>query len=73
MSGLSENGHRLGDLACVAPSLDHLVGAREQCVYRKSDSAVLMMKAAEDRPGCDDTEMLNRPMEWVSLPKSLSI
>jgi hypothetical protein len=27
------------------------------------------MKAAKDRPGCDDTEVLNRPMEWSILVK----
>jgi hypothetical protein len=37
------------------------------CAYRKSDSAILVMKAAEDRLGCDDTEALNRPMEWSIL------
>ena len=25
------------------------------------------MKAAKDRPGCDDAEALNRPMEWGIL------
>src|SRR5215469_2586228 len=33
------------------------------CVYRKSDSAILVMKAAKDGLGCDDAEALNRPME----------
>src|SRR5262245_40417078 len=33
------------------------------CVYRKSDSAILVMKAAKDRLGCYDAEALNRPME----------
>src|SRR5215467_197724 len=37
------------------------------CVYRKSDSAILVMKAAKDRLGCDDAEALNRPMEWGIL------
>jgi hypothetical protein len=32
-------------------------------VYRKSDSTILVMKAAEDRLGCDDAEALNRAME----------
>src|SRR5205807_10481577 len=33
------------------------------CVCRKSDSAILVMKASKDRLGCDDAEALNRPME----------
>ena len=37
------------------------------CVYRKSDPAILVMKAAEDRLGCDDAEALNRPVEWGIL------
>jgi hypothetical protein len=28
-------------------------------VYRKSDSAILVMKTAEDRSRCDDAEALN--------------
>jgi hypothetical protein len=30
-------------------------------VYRKSDSAILVVKSAKDRLGCDDAEALNRP------------
>jgi hypothetical protein len=36
---------------------------QETCVCRKSDSAILVMKASKDRLGCDDAEALNRPME----------
>ncbi len=36
---------------------------KEGCVYRKSDSAILMMKTAEDRLRCDDAEALNRARE----------
>jgi hypothetical protein len=32
-------------------------------VYRKSDSAILVMKTAEDRLRCDDAEALNRARE----------
>jgi hypothetical protein len=32
-------------------------------VYRKLDSAILVVKAAEDRLGCDGAETLNRAME----------
>src|SRR5262249_12075053 len=46
---------------------EHLRLPAEGCVYRKSDSAILVMKAAEDRLGCDDAEALNRPMEWGIL------
>src|SRR5262245_59453872 len=42
-------------------------GFSRTCVYRKSDSAILVMKAAKDRLGCDDAEALNRPMEWGIL------
>jgi hypothetical protein len=35
----------------------------DHCVYRKSDSAILVMKTAEDRPRCDDSEALNRARE----------
>src|SRR5204862_4147887 len=37
------------------------------CACRKLDSAMLVMKAAEDRLRCDDAEALNRPMEWGIL------
>jgi hypothetical protein len=33
------------------------------CVYRKSDSTILLMKTAEDRSRCDDFEALNRARE----------
>jgi hypothetical protein len=33
------------------------------CVYRKLDSAILMVKAAEDRLRCDGAATLNRAME----------
>jgi AbiV family abortive infection protein len=33
------------------------------CVYRKSDSAILVMKTAEDRSRCDNSEALNRARE----------
>ena len=33
------------------------------CVYRKSDSAILVMKAAKDRSRCGDAHVLNRPMK----------
>src|SRR4029450_13567026 len=33
------------------------------CASRKLDSAILMMKAAKDRLGCDGADALNRPME----------
>src|SRR5947208_5016145 len=33
------------------------------CACRKSDSAILMMKATKDRLGCDGPDALNRPME----------
>src|SRR5262249_47245550 len=42
---------------------DHVV----RCACRKSDSAILVMKAAEDRLRCDDAEALNRPVEWGIL------
>jgi hypothetical protein len=32
-------------------------------VYRKSDSAILVMKTAKDRSRCDDSEALNRATE----------
>ena len=32
-------------------------------MYRKSDSAILVMKTAEDRLRCDDAEALNRARE----------
>ena len=32
-------------------------------MYRKLDSAILMMKAAQDRRRCDNAEALNRTME----------
>jgi len=35
----------------------------QSCVYRKSDSTILVMKAAKDGPWCDDAEVLNRPMK----------
>jgi hypothetical protein len=34
-----------------------------RCVYRKSDPAILMMKASQDRLGSDDADALNRSME----------
>ena len=34
-----------------------------RCVYRKLDSAILVMKSAEDRLGCDGAEALNGAME----------
>src|SRR5437763_2808898 len=37
------------------------------CACRKSDSAILVVKAAEDRLRCDDAEVLNRPMKWGIL------
>ena len=33
------------------------------CVYRKLDSAIMVVKAAEDRLGCDGAEVLNRTMD----------
>src|SRR5262249_10002660 len=42
-------------------------GDRNSCVYRKSDPAILVMKAAENRPGFDDAEALYRPVEWSIL------
>src|SRR6266516_5901019 len=35
----------------------------DRCACRKSDSAILMMKATKDRLGCDGPDALNRPME----------
>ena len=32
------------------------------CVCRKLDSAILVMKAAENRSGCDCADALNKPM-----------
>jgi putative tryptophan/tyrosine transport system substrate-binding protein len=34
-----------------------------RCVYRKSDSAILVMKTTEDRSRCDNSEALNRARE----------
>jgi Resolvase, N terminal domain len=36
---------------------------KARCVYRKSDSAILVMKTAKDRSRCDDAEALNRARE----------
>src|SRR6266478_5201332 len=51
--------------------LEHWIGQDWRsilcCACRKSDSAILVMKAAEDRLGCDDAEALNRPVEWGIL------
>jgi hypothetical protein len=50
------------DLARVARQIgldDHEIG----CVYRKSDSAILVMKTTKDRSRCDDAEALNRARE----------
>src|SRR6266516_8147069 len=44
-----------------------MITASTTCVCRKSDSAILVMKAAKDRLRCDDAEALNRPMEWGIL------
>jgi hypothetical protein len=38
-------------------------GQGKGCVYQKSDSAVLVVKTAEDRPRYDDSEALNRARE----------
>src|SRR5207248_1627306 len=38
-----------------------------RCACRKSDSAILVVQAAEDRLRCDDAEVLNRPMKWGIL------
>src|SRR5262249_25018460 len=48
-------------------SISSLSPSYHRCVYRKSDSAVLVMKAAKERLGCDDAEALDRPMEWGIL------
>ena len=37
------------------------------CVYRKSDSTILVVKSTENRPGNDGTEALNSPMNWGVL------
>jgi chaperonin GroEL (HSP60 family) len=37
-------------------------GIIDPCVCRKLDSAILVMKAAENRPGCDCAVALNNPM-----------
>jgi hypothetical protein len=34
-----------------------------RCLYRKLDSTVMVMKTAEDRSRCDDSEALNRARE----------
>ncbi len=33
----------------------------------KSDSVILVMKTAEDRLRCDESEAFNRAMEWAFL------
>src|SRR6266540_5683875 len=43
--------------------LHRLLHLLEGCVYRKSDSAILVMKTAKDRSRCDDAEALNRARE----------
>jgi hypothetical protein len=43
------------------------------CVYQKLDSAIMVVKAAEDRLRCDGAETLNRAMEWgVLVQRSMS-
>src|SRR5674476_298326 len=44
-----------------------------QCVYRKLDSAIMVVKAAEDRLRCDGADALNRAMErGVLVQRSMS-
>ena len=40
------------------------------CACRKLDSAILVMKAAENRSRCDGAEPLNRPMNGSVLVQS---
>jgi hypothetical protein len=54
----SENGRY--SFSAVA---DGVLRLDTRCVYRKSDSAILVMKTAKDRSRCDDAEALNRARE----------
>ena len=48
-------------------------GGEVGCVYRKLDSAIVVVKAAEDRLRCNGAETLNRAMErGVLVQRSMS-
>src|SRR6266478_3119938 len=38
--------------------------ARAACVYRKLDSAIVVMQSAQQRMRCDASDPLNRAREW---------
>jgi len=46
--------------------MDYVCGV-EACVCRKLDSAIVVMKTAENRLGCDCSNALNSPMEGSIL------
>jgi hypothetical protein len=47
----------------AANTLALMVLYADACVCRKLDSAMVVMKAAENRARCDGTNALNRPMD----------
>jgi len=40
------------------------------CLYQKLDSAIMVMKSAEDRHRCDAAYVLNGAMDWSVFAKS---
>ncbi len=57
-------------VAAASGAVGSVVGQITQikgCVYRKSDSAILVVKSTENWPRNDDTKPFNGPMNWGVL------
>jgi hypothetical protein len=69
---LVKAGSGTGSLASDKPSGHDGAqsGRSDTCVYRKLDSAITVMKAAEDRLRSDGAEALDRLMNWRVLLQS---
>jgi hypothetical protein len=50
-----------------APAQNRTCGFPAYCCTENSDSAILVMKAAQNRLRCNDSEALNRAMQWRIL------
>lgn len=59
----AKSTRRCAVLWLIRRPTDHLRTHGEACVYRNSDSAILMMKAAEDRSRCNGAKLLNDARE----------
>jgi transposase len=74
LGSISKQGDRYLRSLFVAGALAVIRYAKiHGCVYRKLDSAILVVKAAEDRLRCDGAEALNRAMKrGVLVQRSMS-